>query len=189
MVLDAADRAQLLALARRSIVAGQACPAPAPFPALQDFAEPLHGFAATFVTLRLAGVLRGCRGTLEPERPVAHDVWANAWCSAYDDPRFPPLEARDIAAVEVSVSVLSALEPIAATTQAELLDQLEPGHDGILLTAGPHRATFLPQVWTTLPDPARFLGELLAKAGLPAEPWSPLTRAWRYTADTFDERP
>lgn len=144
---------------------------------------------ASFVTLRLGGLLRGCRGTLEAERPLAHDVWENAWLSAYEDPRFAPLEAADEAAVEISVSVLSALEPVAATSPAELLSQIEPGRHGLVLMAGPHRATFLPQVWSTLATPGRFLDALLAKAGLPAEPWSPLTQAWRYTAESFSEAP
>ena len=144
---------------------------------------------ASFVTLHLAGLLRGCRGTLEAECPLAHDVWDNAWFSAYEDPRFALLEATDEVAVEISVSVLSALEPVAATSLAALIIQIEPGRHGLVLVAGPHRATFLPQVWSTLATPGRFVDALLAKAGLPADPWSPFTRAWRYTAESFSEAP
>lgn len=189
MAIDAADRARLLALARQSISAGRGRATPGAPPPLRELSAPLRTPQASFVTLRRAGLLRGCRGTLEAEHPLAHDVWENAWFSAYDDPRFPLLEAEDEAAVEISISVLSALEPIAATSRAALLGQIEPGRHGLVLAAGPHRATFLPQVWSALPTPGRFLDELLAKAGLPAEPWSPVTRAWRYTAESFGEAP
>ena len=87
------------------------------------------------------------------------------------------------------MSVLSALEPLAATTRAVLLGQIEPGRHGLVLAAGSHRATFLPQVWQSLPEPGDFLDQLLAKAGLPATPWSPLTQAWRYTAESFGPAP
>lgn len=189
MAIEPTDRARLLALARQSIVAGRGRRAPAAPPSLQDLSAALRAPQASFVTLRLAGRLRGCRGALEAERPLAQDVWENAWASAYDDPRFPPLEAADEAAIEVGVSVLSALEPVPATTRAALLSQIEPGRHGLMLAAGSHRATFLPQVWQSLPEAADFLDRLLAKAGLPATPWSPLTQAWRYTAESFDQAP
>ncbi len=189
MAIDPADRARLLALARQSIIAGRGRPAAAAPPPLQDLSAPLRVPRASFVTLRRAGLLRGCRGALEAERPLAHDVWDNAWASAYDDPRFPLLEADDEAAIEIGVSVLSALEPVAATTRAALLGQIEPGRHGLVLVAGSRRATFLPQVWRSLPEPADFLDQLLAKAGLPATPWSPLTQAWRYTAESFGPEP
>lgn len=185
MAIDPADRARLLDLARQSIVAGQGRAACAALPSLQGLPDTLREPRASFVTLRLAGVLRGCRGGLEPVRPLAHDVWEHAWSSAYDDPRFAPLPARDATAVEVSISILSALEPLAAATRAELLRQLEPRRHGVVLACGARRATFLPQVWDTLPEAADFLDRLLAKAGLSDRPWSPLTQAWRYTTESF----
>lgn len=189
MAIDAADRVRLLTLARQSICTGRGRAAPAAGPPLEAVSATLRAPRASFVTLRLGGLLRGCRGTLEAERPLAHDVWENAWLSAYEDPRFPLLEAADETAIEISVSVLSALEPVAATNPGELLGKIEPGRHGLVLVAGAHRATFLPQVWSTLATPAQFLDALLAKAGLPAEPWSPLTQAWRYTAESFSEAP
>lgn len=189
MTIDASDRVRLLTLARQSISTGGGRAAPTAWPPLKEMSATLRAPQASFVTLHLAGLLRGCRGTLEAERPLAHDVWENAWLSAYEDPRFPLLGAAAVPAVEISVSVLSALEPVAATNPAELLGQIEPGRHGLVLVAGAHRATFLPQVWSKLATPARFLDALLAKAGLPAEPWSPLTQAWRYTAESFSEAP
>ena len=81
------------------------------------------------------------------------------------------------------MSLLSSLEPLLAATEAELLDALTPRHHGVVLALGPRRATFLPQVWESLPEPASFLEALRAKAGLPRGFWSPEMRAWRYTVD------
>lgn len=138
---------------------------------------------ATFVTLTLGGSLRGCRGTLEATRPLAHDLWRNAWASAFDDPRFPPLERAELAALEIDVSLLSALEPVPAPSRSVLLEQLVPHLHGLVLEAGGRRATFLPKVWESLPEPARFVAGLMAKAGLPQHGWPGAVRAWRYTTE------
>jgi AMMECR1 domain-containing protein len=53
--------------------------------------------------------------------------------------------------------------------EADLLAQIRPGEDGLILECDGKRATFLPQVWESLPDKAQFIGQLLRKAGLPAE--------------------
>ncbi len=61
--------------------------------------------------------------------------------------------------------------PLAYTTPAELLERLRPGVDGVTLAYAQHRATFLPQVWERVPEPARFLELLCEKMGLPADAW------------------
>jgi AmmeMemoRadiSam system protein A len=177
----------LLPLARRSIAAGQGLPAPARPTGLETLPASLLEPAASFVTLKRGGQLRGCRGLLEAARPLAHDVWHNAWASAYDDPRFPPIAADELADLEVDISVLSALERIMAQTEEQLLGGLEAGHHGLVIALGPRRATFLPQVWSSLPEPSRFLAELKAKAGLPRHYWSPDIEAWRYTTRSVHE--
>jgi len=178
----------LLSLARRSIEEGlgrlRATEPPVP-PA--DWAAALLEPAASFVTLKRLGSLRGCRGVLEPVQPLFRDVWLNAWSSAFDDPRFPPLAAGELDDLGIAISVLSALEPVEARSERELLGQVEPGRHGLVLALGPRRATFLPQVWSSLPQPARFLGELKAKAGLPRDFWSPQLEAWRYTVRSIGE--
>jgi len=177
------ERDLLLALARHSIDHGLRSLRPAEAPAVESLPEALRAPGASFVTLTDATGLRGCRGALEPFRPLAHDVWHNAWSSAFDDPRFAPLEPEELPPLQIEVSLLSALEPLLATTKAELLAALTPHHHGVVLALGPRRATFLPQVWESLPEPASFLEALLAKAGLPRGFWSPEMRAWRYTVD------
>ena len=47
------------------------------------------------------------------------------------------------------------------------------------------RATFLPQVWESLPDPRDFLAELRRKASLPARFWHPRLQVSRYTVEKY----
>jgi len=141
----------------------------------------LREAAASFVTLRKRGELRGCTGTLEATQPLVCDVAHNAWRSAFADPRFPPVADDELAELEVSVSVLTAPEPLPAGSEEELLAKLRPGVDGLVLRDGPRRATFLPAVWATLPEPRAFLDALRQKAGLSPGHWARSLRFDRYT--------
>lgn len=184
------QRERLLTLARTSIT--QAC-AGSPMPGddphlLIALAEP--AFAANrscFVTLLRERALRGCIGSLEPRRPLAEDVVANAHGAAFRDPRFAPVTAAELPRITVQLSVLSPQQIFAVASEAELLAQLEPCIDGLTLEDGDRRATFLPKVWEQLPDPAAFLHHLKAKAGLPPDHWSRTLRFWRYRAENFSE--
>lgn len=142
---------------------------------------------ATFVTLRQDGALRGCIGSLEARRPLLQDVMSNAVASALRDPRFPPLTADELARTRVEVSLLSPVEPLTFSDEEDALRQLRPGVDGVVLEYRGHRGTFLPQVWSELPDPRRFLQQLKRKAGLPEDFWSPEIRLARYTVEKWKE--
>jgi MEMO1 family protein len=124
---------------------------------------------ATFVTLKLEGKLRGCIGSLAPSRSLGVDVAENAVGAALRDPRFAPLTPAEWPRCELEVSVLSSPKPLHFADEAELLAQLRPGEDGVILEQGGRRATFLPQVWDGLPDKRAFLAELMRKAGIPAD--------------------
>lgn len=149
--------------------------------------EGLQAWGASFVTLTCNGQLRGCIGTTQPWRPLKEDVQANAVAAALKDTRFPPLQAQEWSQTRVEVSVLSPLEPMAFDNEAQALAQLRPGVDGLVLTSGRHRATFLPQVWEQLPDPALFLAQLKRKAGLSTHFWSPDLRLERFTVTKWKE--
>ena len=136
--------------------------------------------AATFVTLKLADELRGCIGSLKPLRPLGVDVRENAIAAAFRDPRFPPLAVAEYEAVAVEISLLSADERLNVRDEADLLARLRPNVDGLVLEYGHHRATFLPQVWESLPEPRDFLVALKRKAGLPGDFWSPRVSVSRY---------
>ena len=147
----------------------------------------LRAPGATFVTLMQRGELRGCIGTLLAHRPLRADVQANAVAAALRDPRFPPLVAAELAHTDIEVSLLSTMQPLHATSEADALAQLRPRIDGLLLESGVCRATFLPQVWEQLPEPRDFMAHLKDKAGLARAFWGPDVRLKRYTVDKWRE--
>jgi MEMO1 family protein len=167
----------LLAIARAAIGHRLGLHAEAP---RTDVAPWLARSGATFVTLMLDGRLRGCIGSLAARRGLGEDVAENAVGAALRDPRFAPLTPEEWARCEVEVSVLSAPKPLQFADEAEMLAQLRPGEDGVILEHEGRRATFLPQVWEGLPDKKAFLGELMRKAGIPADTRLARCRLWRY---------
>jgi AmmeMemoRadiSam system protein A len=156
------------------------------YPAAVDPAEyspALQGKAASFVTLKSAGALRGCIGSLHAVRPLVEDVNENAYSAAFRDPRFPPLSDRELGGVEISISILSSPEAITFRSEQDLIEQLRAGIDGLILEEGRFRGTFLPAVWEALPDPQVFLRQLKLKAGLHPDYWSTSLRVYRYRAE------
>lgn len=158
------------------------------FPAVEVLAHPaLDHPGATFVTLLREGTLRGCIGSLEARRALAADVRANAVAAAFRDPRFPPLTAREFPETSVEVSLLSPSQRVAMVDEEDLLVQLRPGVDGLVLEYGHRRATFLPQVWESLPEPRHFLAALKRKAGLATDFWSAELSVARYSVIKWKE--
>ena len=152
----------LLAIARNSIEAALGVSAPGPLPD-ESWLRPAR---ASFVTLTQNGELRGCIGSLEAHRPLGEDVRHNARAAALGDPRFAPLAEAELAGTRVEVSLLSTPKQLAFADHADLIAQLRPGKDGLILESGGARGTFLPQVWENLPEPEQFVAELKRKAGL-----------------------
>ena len=148
--------------------------------------EKLRQPGAAFVTLNRNGQLRGCIGSLEARRPLAEDVAENAFAAAFRDPRFPPLQANEQAGLSVHISVLGQPEPMQFDSEADLLRQLRPGKDGLILEDGHHRGTFLPSVWESLPRAEDFLRHLKQKAGLPPDYWSDSIRVSRYGTESWE---
>jgi MEMO1 family protein len=174
----------LLAAARAAIAGMLGLPVP-PVPAHPALARP----GATFVTLHDGrGQLRGCIGQLEAFRPLGDDVRENARAAAFADRRFAPLHADEWPTLQLEVSLLSPLQPLpAAASQAEAAALLRPGVDGVVLQWRTHRSTFLPQVWSQLPQPRPFLQHLLVKAGLPLDFWANDVQLSRYSVTAFEE--
>jgi AmmeMemoRadiSam system protein A len=142
---------------------------------------------ASFVTLTKSGELRGCIGSLEARRPLAADVAENAVAAAFRDPRFPPLTAEEWPSVRVEVSLLSAPKPMRFADEADLLSQIRVGEDGLILECDGRRATFLPQVWDSIPDKQLFLRELARKAGLPDDVRLGRCKVSRYRVSKWTE--
>ncbi len=154
----------------------------------RDYPAPLREERACFVTLNRLGRLRGCIGTLEAKRPLIEDLAANAYKSAFQDPRFAPLARNELDDLEIEVSVLTAAQPMNVQSEAELISALTPGVDGLVIDDGRHRATFLPKVWEDLKRPEEFLEHLWAKAGLGAHQWPLKLRCYRYRTENFSSR-
>ena len=182
--LDPTQRATLLRLARDSIAHGLHHGRPLPVDA-SAYPEDLRVPRATFVTLEMDGELRGCIGTLDAHQSLVKDVADNAFNAAFRDPRFPPLRAEEFDRLAIHISVLSPATPISFRDEADLIAQLRPGVDGVILHAPNHRGTFLPSVWESLPNAEDFLRYLKRKAGLPMDYWSPEIRVERYTTEAF----
>ena len=142
---------------------------------------------ATFVTLTQNGNLRGCIGSLEAYRPLLTDVADNALAAAFRDPRFPPLGHEELAFTQVEVSLLDVPKPMEFAGEADALARLRPGIDGLILSYGHRRATFLPQVWESLPDRQQFMAHLKMKAGLPADFWDDGITLSRYGVQKWKE--
>ncbi len=176
----------MLALARDSIRHGLATGRPLEVD-VTAFDPELRKPGASFVTLDAHGRLRGCIGSLEAYRPLVVDVADNAFNAAFRDPRFPPVREDEFEDLRIHVSVLSPPEPLQFRDEADLLAQLRPGVDGLILEDRGRRGTFLPSVWEPLPDRREFLAHLKLKAGLPPDHWSPTLRVWRYTTESFGE--
>jgi AmmeMemoRadiSam system protein A len=157
--------------------------APRPVAALPEHSQP----GASFVTLTQAGKLRGCIGSLEAYRTLATDVAENAVAAAFKDPRFAPLGDDELARTRVEVSLLTPAVPISFSDENAALNALRPGIDGIVLTHGQRRATFLPQVWESLPEPRQFIAQLKLKAGLPADYWDDAITLARYEVQKWKE--
>jgi AmmeMemoRadiSam system protein A len=155
--------------------------------AVQEEAEWLLAPGASFITLKQEGRLRGCIGTLRAHRALLDDVKANAVAAAFRDPRFKPLTAGEFEAIELELSLLSALEHIAFADEQQALAQLRVGVDGVVFEYGHHSSTFLPQVWEDMNDPVEFLSHLKYKAGLPPDFWDPQVRLSRYTVSKWRE--
>ena len=140
-----------------------------------------------FVTLHLDGALRGCVGTLSSDESLAVAAARSAHRAAFEDPRFSPVTPEERSRLEIEISVLSESQPIQAANEKDLLEQIEPGIDGLILREQEKSSTFLPEVWETLPDPHRFLGQLKRKAGLAEDHWSTTLRFERYRTLHFGD--
>lgn len=183
-MLNAAQKQQLHEIAKNSIVNGLNKSEPINME-LSDYDDDLQTKCATFVTLHKHGQLRGCIGILEPLRPLAEDIAHNAFAAAFSDHRFPPVSADEIDHLDIHISILATPEEISFSSEDDLVSQLRPGVDGLIMQEGNQRGTFLPSVWESVTDRHDFLNHLKQKSGLPANYWSDTIRVQRYTVEEF----
>jgi AmmeMemoRadiSam system protein B/AmmeMemoRadiSam system protein A len=186
--LTPADRATLMKLARSAIADGVAGREVTP-PPLDDLGPALRSERATFVTLHRHGELRGCCGSVKAFEPLAWNVVRSARTAAFGDRRFAPVTETEAADLELHLSLLTTPTPMQFVTEADLVTQLRPGIDGVILVEQDlgRQGVFLPAVWEQLPQPRDFVRRLKQKAGLPPDYWSPWMRAQRFEVESIDE--
>ncbi len=132
-----------------------------------DLPAELLAKRAAFVTLHMDGQLRGCMGSILPERPLWEAVVAAAVSAAERDPRFAPVSSAEVSELELDVSVLGAPVPMADPLALRI------GIDGVIVEHGRYRGLLLPEVAEELGwDAARTLRAVCEKAGLPSDGWT-----------------
>lgn len=155
---------------------------------INSLSEKLRENGASFVTLTKHGNLRGCIGTLEPHQPLAEDVREHAIAAALHDYRFHPVDIKELSEIMIEISRLTIPIPLFFSDQQDLLNQLHAGEHGVILTDGFRRATFLPQVWSKIPDKIQFLSQLCIKMGSPPDYWkSEGAKVFTYYVEEFHE--
>ena len=174
-----ADRQLLLRLAREAIAA-HVGGAPAHVPGTSEVLERLGG---AFVTLHSDGELRGCIGHIEINEALGRVVPRCAVAAASTDPRFPPITPAELEKIEIEISLLGPLEPIAGP------QDIEVGRHGLVIELGSRRGLLLPQVATEWRWNAEtFLAQTCHKAGLAPDAWKQGAKLWRFEAEVFSER-
>jgi len=187
MGLSSESKQYLLILARETISRRLAEKPPLAIE-LESLPGELVQPGASFVTLTLDGMLRGCIGSIEPSQPLVLDVRDNALGAAFRDPRFPPLGEEELERVHIEVSVLTPPQPLPYTDAQDLMAKLRPHVDVVIIQRGWRRATFLPQVWEKIPDVRNFLAQLCLKAGLPPDAYRrEALEVFTYQIEKFEE--
>ena len=174
-----ADRKYLLRLARETI-SRYLTTKMVPLPRLSS--PVLCEQRGVFVTLKKKEELRGCIGRMVPNRPLAELVGAMALQSAFEDPRFSPVTPRELADLEIEISVLTPMKPVSGPSDIVV------GRDGVLLQKVGKSAVFLPQV---APEQGwgrdEMLDHLSWKAGLPTGAWREGASFLTFQAIVFGE--
>lgn len=181
-MLTPQERSHLLELAQKSLIAhfeGKTFepepPSPSQYPHLWEK-------RALFVTLYKGRTLRGCVGNIAPEEALYKEVCKVVLSSAFEDPRFPPLEREELSQIEIEISLLSPFRKVG-------LEDIVIGRDGIYIKKGFNRGLLLPQVaiennW----DRETFLAHACLKAGLPKDCYlDPEVEIYAFTVEVIRE--
>ncbi len=179
--LSAAEKSQLLHIARETIerLAGGL-----QTPSFEVSSETMQRKLGVFVTLRKGDALRGCIGFVQGIKPLYQVVGQMAAAAAFQDPRFPPVSAQELAHLRVEISVLTPLRRV------EEISEIQVGEHGLYIVRGAAAGLLLPQVATECAwDRTTFLRQTCLKAGLPLDAWQhPETEIYLFSADIFTEQ-
>ena len=155
---------------------------------LDRYPRALRRPGACFVTLTTGGELRGCVGSIEARQPLVIEVRKRAVGAAVQDFRFPPLREDELGDIKIEISCLSPLRSFPYRQAQELLDHIQPGTHGVVLSWQGRKGTFLPQVWKKIPSTEEFLARLCVKMGLDENQWRKKgMQVYVYRVDAFQE--
>jgi len=185
LTLSEAEKKTLLELACQSIQRKLEHSEPLDLNTADYRNENFQQIYGSFVTLKHNNQLRGCIGLLQGQSILIEDIANNALAAAFNDHRFAPLSQQELDEIQISITVLSDLQPISFTSETDLIAQIRPNIDGLVVQESTYQGTFLPAVWDMLPQPQIFWRQLKLKAGLPSNYWSTTLKVFRYTALSF----
>lgn len=152
-----------------------------------DVPKVFEELGAAFVTLQKNGRLRGCIGSIVAHQPLIVDLAQHAYDAAFNDNRFSPLEKEELSEISISVSLLSSPVKMSFKNEADLVAQIVPFKDGIIIKDGRYQAVYLPSVWEQLPDRKNFLTSLKLKAGLASDYFSETFEAYKFSTVYIQE--
>lgn len=178
-MITAANQQALLEVARRAIAATVTG-----IPEATPRAEgELATCASAFVSLHIAGELRGCIGHLETNDPLVHTIAECARLACTVDPRFPAVTEAEMDRIDVEISILGHRERVVS------LAEIIVGQHGLIVEQSGRKGLLLPQVaaefrWTA----ERFVEQACLKAGLSRDSWRRGATLWRFEAQVFGNR-
>ncbi|MGI0016437.1 MAG: TIGR00296 family protein, partial [Nitrososphaera sp.] len=132
--------------------------------------------AGVFVTLNYLTSnkelhLRGCIGFPLPEKQLRQSVIEAAIAAATEDPRFPPVDLRELENIVFEVSVLTNPEELKCEP-SKYREQIIVGRDGLIMHWKHGSGLLLPQVPVELKwDIDEYLANICYKAGAPPDVW------------------
>ena len=137
-----------------------------------------------FVTLKKKDELRGCIGFPYPNLPIQEAVIDAAKSSAFQDPRFPKVEERELKNIKIEISILTHPQQIEPKVK-----NIEIGRDGLMCEFVGYSGLLLPQVATEHHmNSLEFLEQVCLKAGIPKDSWqNPNFKLQKFQCQVFSE--
>ena len=129
----------LVRLARQTVESFVRAKEPPQLPA--ELPADMQGRAGVFVSLKLAGKLRGCIGTITAVTgSIAEEIVKNAVSACSEDPRFDPVQPDELERITYSVDVLGPTERI------DSAKQLDVKRYGVIVVSGYRKGLLLPNL-------------------------------------------
>lgn len=143
----------------------------------------LKSKCGAFVTLTIAGQLRGCIGYITSKDPLYITIKDAALSAAFNDPRFYALTETEYEQIDIEISVLSEPFPMKS------YDEIELGKHGLILEEAGRRGLLLPQVPIEHEmTKEQYLNAICRKAGVPQDLWQQrVLNISLFTATVFSE--